>query len=949
MAKLADRPDNIGTYVIVEKGDTLSEICEDYCGGYNEAKVKRLALMNNISDPDHITIGQKIYISKNSTSGGSSSTSSSTYQEIKIEALGEQANTEGTLFAAWSWNGSNLDHYAFKWYYATGDGYAFLGEEGETNYKNDTFQIPDQAYKIVFQVKPVAKLKSDGKTRYWTADWVKQEYYCHENTVRDVDTPTVEILEGTQLVATLSNVDLEALNATGIEFEIVVVNRQLLATPIGGGRGTLRADGSTVTFKQTVSENGEYQVRCRAYRTWGGKDYYGKWSAPSSSYFSSPTAPVLDTVSIVEGTENHEIPEVSIQWTANSSPTVTGYEIQHAIYERYFDASDSIDTKTISDKNIKQWIWKGLELGHTHYFRVRTLSEGDAKSEWSNIKYIKIGGKPNVPTTWSSSTVIEQETDKILKLYWVHNSEDGTGQKAANVKLYKNGDLYITVLVAMNSSPYSWDTDGIEYVPPTGLKDGEVGTCYLKIDTERLVGFKTLEWEVQTLGVGSTQWSDWSTKRTIQIYGKVSLSTGVYVNDTATNNIRSFPFQIRAYPSAVGQTPIGYHVHITANNAYETIDNIGNNKYVNAGESVYSKYFDTTDKVLSIEMSAHNIDLMDGVSYTVTSTVTMDSGITKEATSTFHVSWDDVHYRPNAEITIDKDRLVAYINPYCEDYEYTCYKVEKKKYGRVYVYEPTTTKVEIIGGVEVEGVYTTTGEQVCEGVMSDGEMITYYWESATPSLRPKITLSVYRREYDGSFVEIGKDLDNTKGVCVTDPHPALDYARYRIIAKDDDTGSISYYDVPGVPVNEHAVVIQWSEAWTNFDNTYKNDYDEIKSIDDDPMYAWNGTMLKLPYNIDVAPKVDKEVSLVNYIGRKHPVSYYGTNLNETATWNVDIPKADTATLYALRRLSVWMDNVYVREPSGTGYWADVSVTFPQKHCDVVIPVTFEISRVEGGV
>ena len=434
--------------------------------------------------------------------------------------------------------------------------------------------------------------------------------------------------------------------------------------------------------------------------------------------------------------------------------------------------------------------------------------------------------------------------------------------------------------------------------------------------------------------------------RTVQIYGRVSLSTGVYVSNVATNNIRSFPFQVRAYPSAIGQTPIGYHVQITSNNSYETIDNIGNNKCVNAGESVYSKYFDTTDNPLIVEMSAYNVDLMDGVSYTVITTVTMNSGITKEAKTTFHISWEDFHYKPNADITIDKDRLVAYIKPYVEDYTYECFKVIKS--GSRYV--ATTEKVDIIGGRELEGIFTTTDQQVCEGVLSDGETLTYYHEVQKGVLRTNILLSVYRREYDGSFTEIAIDIDNIKNTCVTDPHPSLDYARYRIIAKDNSTVSISYYDVSGVPVEEHAVVIQWGESWTNFDSTYKDiGTGEIKSIDDDPMHAWNGTMLKLPYNIDVAPKVDKEVSLVNYIGRKHPVSYYGTNLNETATWNVDIPKADTATLYALRRLSVWMDKVYVREPSGTGYWADVSVTFPQKHCEVVIPVTFEISRVEGGV
>ena len=58
---------------------------------------------------------------------------------------------------------------------------------------------------------------------------------------------------------------------------------------------------------------------------------------------------------------------------------------------------------------------------------------------------------------------------------------------------------------------------------------------------------------------------------------------------------------------------------------------------------------------------------------------------------------------------------------------------------------------------------------------------------------------------------------------------------------------------------------------------------------------------------------------------------------------------DKETIYALRRLSIWDGDVYVREPSGMGYWANVGVTFNIKHKEVSIPVTLSITRVEGGV
>ena len=107
-------------------------------------------------------------------------------------------------------------------------------------------------------------------------------------------------------------------------------------------------------------------------------------------------------------------------------------------------------------------------------------------------------------------------------------------------------------------------------------------------------------------------------------------------------------------------------------------------------------------------------------------------------------------------------------------------------------------------------------------------------------------------------------------------------------------------------------------------------------------------MLRLPYNIDVSDSNQSDVSLIEYIGRSYPVSYYGTQLGMTSTWNVLIPKDDKDTLYGLRRLANWMGDVYVREPSGSGYWANISVSFSQKHRDVTIPVTLNITRVSGG-
>lgn len=276
--------------------------------------------------------------------------------------------------------------------------------------------------------------------------------------------------------------------------------------------------------------------------------------------------------------------------------------------------------------------------------------------------------------------------------------------------------------------------------------------------------------------------------------------------------------------------------------------------------------------------SAGNIDLENNITYTVAITVSMDSGLMATTSAEFTVAWTDVSYPPNAEISYDPNTYTTSIGPYCVD--------------------------------------------------EDGRLI------------PGVSLAVYRREYDGSFVELASGLNNLDRTYVTDPHPALDYARYRIVATSDDTGAISYYDLPGHPILEKAVIIQWNEEWSNYQNDSENALEKP---------TWNGSLLRLPYNIDVSDNHNKDSALVEYIGREHPVAYYGTQLGESSTWNVAIDKADKETLYGIRRLAKWMGDVYVREPSGSGYWAKIDVSYSQRHTELTIPITFDIDRVAGGV
>ena len=829
----------MATTYTVKKGDTLSQIAENYSDvirdengnliSTNEARANYLAKINDITDPTRIVVGQTIIISGSAVTPTKTTTSRAT-----IKAFGLQSNTDRTMYATWSWTKSYTENYQTIWYYDTGNGVWFVGSDSTTTDKQSIYNAPSNAIRVKFKVKPISKKHkvNDKETSYWTANWSTEEKYDFSNNPPTTPpVPTVTI-DGFTLTAELNNLDV---NATDIYFQIVKDN----TTIFRNGKASIVKNHAS--FQCKISAGSEYTVRCRSYRD----KKYSDWSEYSDSVNSLPSVPSIKTCKARSETS------VYLEWSAVK--TAKTYDIEYATKKEYFDGSNA--TQTTTGIEFTHYELTGLESGENYFFRVRAVNSDSVHSGWSSIKSVVIGKEPAAPTTWSSTTTATVGEDVIL--YWMHNSRDESSETKAS--------LVIVVGGAVNGHTIKKEEE----------EEDKVSSFVLS--TSSYTEGEKIEWKVCTAGITGA-YGEYSVFRTIDIYAPPVLELNVTNSDgDALDTLKSFPFYIKGLTGPSTQAPIGYHVNITANESYETVDNVGNFKMVNAGESVYSKYVDTSE-ALMLEMSANNVDLENNISYTITCVVSMNSGLTAEASSEFIVSWTDMEYEPNAEISIDGETLTASIRPYCENEN----------------------------GILIEGVL----------------------------------LSVYRRDYDGNFTEIGTDIDNTKATFITDPHPALDYARYRIVAKTVSTGAISYCDMAGYPVGGNAVIIQWEEDWTSFD-VYNEDALEEAS--------WSGSMLKLPYNIDVSDNHQSDVSLIEYIGREHPVSYYGTQRGVTSTWNVEIPKDDVETLYALRRLAKWMGDVYVREPSGSGYWASISVSFSQKHCELTIPVTLNITRVSGGV
>lgn len=801
-------------------------------------------------------------------------------------------NDSKTMFCTWTWKKKNTKEYKVIWYYTTGDGVKFIGSETTETHKQSTYSIPDNAKKISVKVKPISKkhkVKKGKKTKevsYWTASWSSEKGYVlsqHE----EPDTPsapTVKI-DKFKLTASCENLSIDPNNKPdGIEFR-VVKNNSATAFAVDPARVANRS----ASYSWNISVGAKYKVQCRAYRVLAKSKTVRK--APGHIAYKSVVYynQVLYSNWSEFSSEVETIPSAPKSITSCRARSSTEIEVKWSAVSNATSYEVQYTTKRdYFNTNPDGVSTKTIESGTTAI--ISGLDEGGeyffrvrAKNSQGESGWTGIKackvGKKPAAPTTWSSTSKAMTTDKIT-LYWVNNSQDGSKATKSEIYIYKDGAIHSTPVVVHS---YNGENEDEE----------EEKTHSYVLDSTILGDGAIIKWKVRTMGV-INEWSDFSVERTIDIYAPPTLELTLSNKEgSSLGTVEEFPIYVKGVAGPTNQAPIGYHISIVSLMDYEYEDQVGQTQQVSIGQEVYSKYFDIgTD--LIIELNASNLDLENGVEYLITGQVTMNSGLSAESSVQFTVDWTEDFCNVDAEIIYDDETYSCIVRPYA--------------YTLPADYDPDTST-----------------------------------EEPEETLVNNVTLNLYRREANGEFVEIMTDIENTKNTYVTDPHPALDYARYRVVAVSKSTGSISFEDIPAYPIDETSVIIQWDEKWENI-VTSEEEPDNIPEEND-----WSGSRVVLPYNIDVADKNSIDVSLVEYVGRKRPVSYYGTQLGESSSWKVDIPKDDEETLYALRRLAIYTGDVYVREPSGTGYWASIAVSMNINHCQLTIPVTLDITRVEGGM
>lgn len=799
----------------------------------------------------------------------------------------QQTGTERTFFATWAFPNKHLDKYTVEWSYGTGDGVWFISNSSDIKNKQSTFDAPTNAIQIKITVKPVSTKKKKGKKEvpYWTGETASQTFNLVNSLHVTPSQPTISI-ERYLESANNGNADANQYKLVVTCDDIDLTTRSLNYIEFYVHTGTAAKptySSGLLDYKETAGHIRWVQTVPVGSNYRVRSRFFLKKSKKTGGEYS-PWSSFVSTPPATPILNNDpDKPSRLVRINGNMAEVFIQFSRSGAtdFTIEYTYLKHYFDT---NDSEVQKWTSSQGVQGWSR----AVISDIDLTK--GNTWFFRIKGSNEAGDSyWSDPISLVLGKKPGVPTTWSSVVTATTGE-IVNLYWIHNAEdcstqTWAQVEITINGSVQTYPVKN-PYINDEVNKDK---TLSYPLDTTSLED-ADITWRVRTAGVIEDEYGDWSIVRKITVRAAPTLSVTLTDADGIDigNVVSSLPFYINAVAGPVSQMPIGYHVTITADEEYKDVDERGNTITIAKDQAVYSEFFATNDN-LRLSITATSANLRSGIGYTINCVVSMNSGLSKEVIKTFCPEWIDETYLPDASIDIEEERgYIAIIRPYCDT------------------------------------IQEINGEVVDSGILTD-----------------EVVLSVYRREYDGTFTEIESNIEND-GTVVVDKHPALDFARYRIVATSKSTGAISYEDINEI-VDCHSVIIQWDQDAAS--TTFADDPDNVDDLEANP-YA--GSLLKIPYNIDITDDNDHDVSLVKYIGREHPVSYYGTQKGTSAVWNMVIPSDDTETLYLIRRLAIYAGDVYVREPSGIGYWANIKVSYSKKHLELTIPITFSIVRVEGG-
>lgn len=832
----------------------------------------------------------------------------------------------GELYVTWSWtppfitsedpdSSNSTDHFEFEWQYQTSTGNWYEGTSGNANLYNTTWSVPTAASIIRFRVKPIPKthMVNGYETEYWVHDfsgWEEFEIPVEISyTPAEVQNMEISITPGSNanvsLIGVLSTTDTltvsieniadhqssenEEGNTDRIEIEVVMDNDAIFSDNMWQV-----SQFHNVTAVIDVNLGHSYKVRARGIKDLDpntGTIGYGPWSEYSSSHLSRPEAPVLMSV------QNRAEGQVKVTWSTFDGAGANTITVYYGDENTPYDEPSGSKSAAKAMGNV---IITGLDTSGKKWWFIGAAVNDAGETKSSKLLWITLGTTPTAPTVWTDSYVVAYDSmygyNWQYPIYWTHNSEDNSYASESELVLQiltTEGGPHAARQVILSANDANLQNDQYSYTVYSGMFADSINFADYP-------SFRAL-FDIRTKSSASDKWGPRSATQTIKIYKKPT----IYLNMYKTCSDWSFESYLNikgtlSNPYTVGDKIIQYplFIGVTETNVGQTPINMSltlttldtYESVNNIGESILVNEGDQIFQALQEYAPSEYSEVFRYV--LLPNNAPMKNGIRYQLSCT-------VTY--NSGLTSTNDR----------------------------VFETSFDTIKFLPNA-----------QIAYNQNDISTIVSPYVYDRNGYLVGNVAISVYRLAFDGTFEPVAQNLENDKRPSVSDPHPTLNRVSYRIVAMSYLNGSISYADIPAYPIPEKAVVLQWNSGR----RTVYNSTEENKLAS--PLLTTS--MLKLPYNIDVSENVAPDVSFVEYIGREHPVGYYGTQVGQSLTISSDVDATDSETIDLLRRLSRYMGDVYVRTPNGIGYWANVTVSFSTNHTEMVIPVSLTVTRVEGG-
>ena len=850
--------------------------------------------------------------------------------EVKLQQLTQPSQASHEIVITWTFaRGSDTDHFIIdeeycltiasdgtkKWIGSTTTVTPEQASVSGGTYRQ-TWSVSDSALMARVRVKPIAKEKTVNKKKkpIYSGSWCgykKIDFRTNSLPAPSVSVSYNDTTRNATVTVTAGDSDVR-------EYRIKV--------QCGGDvkySDLLKSSSGSVTKAYKITPGETWAFKAKTYSHNHKAD--SPWSTTSYET-AKPSAPTIKDGSCKAYGEHG----ITVKWD-----TVTGASTYTAEYTydsaAYFKSNrDAVSSVTGIEGST--FVKEGLDGSHRDWFiRVQAVNSA-GEGEWSDVATTMLACKPDPPTTYDTNPSYMLSED--IRFRWTHNSEDISEQTSAQLRIMPSTSEDTGVMTAER---YAYDSSNGEsaFILPTALSShgditsivgdgitytysatskyryalgwdsdsGLLDEIYLirkdKAAVEELVvtyethdydtitinngneyyvlaassrssvldnvtfsDGDTIKWDVRTKGAHS-DWSDWSVARQLSVYADASLSCSLSQSGGSVdegNPLTSLPLTVSLDANGGGSVVSGYHVAVIAAESVVVSSFDGSETAIPAGAVVYQNDYATSNEPYSVQLGIE-AGLPNTSSLKVVAEVVMQSGLRAVAESSpFDVDFASDVPTPDCMVAFDDEELTATVRVAC----YT----------------------------ESNGAKTNT-------------------------LASGVTLAVYRIEPDGSLTHLASGLPNNGSVQVVDPHASFGTCYYRAVATSTSTGMCSYDD--GEDGSYHATCcVQWDEEWSEF----AEDDEDSNGIT--VVFSYVGNRIDGLYNLNLEESGDVQSEDVEYIGRKHPVSYYGTQERHQASYKVDFPKSDEDALTLCRKLRKYPGDVYVREPSGLGFWARVS-------------------------